>query len=117
MYLDRNYNDTLGLLHEDAYADSQPYDAPGIDKALLEVWVLSPLDLAVSKLSRFSEADRGDIELLARKDLLDSTALRKRAEHALQGYIGNTGPVKASIDVACRLVESLVPKRHKSKLK
>lgn len=110
MYLDRNYNDTLGLLHEDAYVDSRPYDIPGIDKAVLEVRVLAPVDLAVSKLSRFSDADRADIELLARKRLIHAPALRARAEHALQGYVGNTAPVRTSIDIACRLVESLTPK-------
>jgi hypothetical protein len=110
MYLDRNYNDTLGLLHEDAYTDSQPCDVPGIDKALVEVRVLTPVDLAVSKLSRFSDEDREDIEILARKGLIDSAALRERAEHALQAYIGNTDSVKTSIDIACRLVESLAPK-------
>ena len=110
MYLDRNYNDTLGLLHEDAYADSRPYDIPGIDKAVVDVRVLSPVDLAVSKLSRFSDADRADIELLARKRLIDAPALRARTEQALQGYVGNTAPVRTSIDIACRLVEALAPK-------
>ena len=110
MYLDRNYNDTLGLLHEDAYADSRPYDIPGIDKAVVDVRVLSPVDLAVSKLSRFSDADRADIELLARKRLIHAPALRARTEHALQGYVGNTAPVRTSIDIACRLVEALAPK-------
>lgn len=109
MYLDRNYNDTLGLLHEDAYTDSKPYDVPGVDKAVVEVRVLSPVDLAVSKLSRFSDADRADIELLARKGLIHAPALRARAEHALQGYVGNTAPVRTSIDIACRLVEALTP--------
>jgi hypothetical protein len=83
---------------------------PGIDKALVEVRVLTPVDLAVSKLSRFSDEDREDIEILARKGLIDSAALRERAEHALQAYIGNTDSVKTSIDIACRLVESLAPK-------
>ena len=110
MYLDRNYNDTLGLLHEHAYADSRPYEIPGIDKAVVDVQVLSPVDLAVSKLSRFSDADRADIELLARKRLIDAPALRARTEQALQGYVGNTAPVRTSIDIACRLVEALAPK-------
>ena len=29
LYLDRNYNDTLGLLHKDAYDDSGPVDVAG----------------------------------------------------------------------------------------
>ena len=111
---DRNYNDTLGLLHEDAYKDSQLHGMPGIDKALLEVRVLSPVDLAVSKLSRFSDEDREDIEVLARKGLIEASASRQRAEHALQAHVGNTDSVKTSIDIACRLVESLAPKRNKA---
>lgn len=107
MYLDRNYNDTLGLLHERAYDDCKPVDIPGIDKGLVEVRVLSPVDLAVSKLARFTDQDRRDIELLAKRRLIDSRSLRERAIEALQGYVGNATPVLASIDIACRLIDSL----------
>jgi hypothetical protein len=55
LYLDRNYNDTLGLLHEDAYEDSRPVKIPGVDKRLIDVRVLSPVDLAVTKLSRLAK--------------------------------------------------------------
>jgi hypothetical protein len=111
MYLDRNYNDTLGLLHEKAYDDSKPIDIPGIDRSLMEVRVLSPVDLAVSKLARFTDQDRQDIELLAKKGLIDSAAVRKRAEEALRGYVGNVTSVRTSIDIACRLIDSLLRKK------
>jgi hypothetical protein len=117
MYLDRTYNDTLGLLHEDAYTDSQLYEKPGIDKRLIEVRVLAPLDLAVSKLGRFSDQDREDIELLAKKGLIDSSGLRARAEDALQGCVGDTGPVRTSIDIACRLVDAFAPNSSQEKRK
>ena len=55
LYFDRNYNDTLGLLHEDAHADSQRVELSGIDAKVVEVRVLTPLDLAVSKLARSSD--------------------------------------------------------------
>jgi hypothetical protein len=106
LYLDRNYNDTLGLLHEDAHKDSQAVAFPGIDKKLIDVRVLAPTDLAVSKLSRFADQDREDILLLARKGLIDSASLRKRAEEALGGYVGDLSSVRNSIDIACRLIES-----------
>lgn len=109
MYLDRNYNDTLGLMHENAYGDSEPVEVPGIDKNLLEVRVLSPVDLAASKLARFTDQDRQDIELLVKRGLIDSAAVRARAERALQGYAGDTTPVRTSIDIACRLIDSLHP--------
>jgi hypothetical protein len=117
MYLDRNYNDTLGLRHEDAYDDSRPVDIPGVDKKLLDVRVLSPLDLAVTKLARFADQDREDVQLLAREGLIESAALRRRAEEALGGYVGNPESVRTSIEVACRLVdaERRAPARSRGK--
>lgn len=109
LYLDRNYNDTLGLLHEDAHEDARPIDIPGIDKKLIDVRVLAPIDLAVSKLSRFADQDREDILLLAREGLIDSASLRKRAEQALTGYVGDLTSVRNSIEIACRLIESAQP--------
>ncbi|MCC6194411.1 MAG: hypothetical protein IT518_08090 [Burkholderiales bacterium] len=110
LYLDRNYNDTLGLLHEDAYDETGPVDVPGIDRKVLDVRVLAPVDLAVSKLARFTDQDRRDIELLAKRDLIEAESLRLRAEQALQGYVGNISSVKMSIDIACRLVEAVKPR-------
>ncbi len=113
LYLDRNYNDTLGLLHEDAYDDSQPLKIPGVDKKLIDVRVLSPLDLAVTKLSRFADQDREDIELLAKRGLIDSASVRERAQEALGGYVGEVGSVRSSIDVACRLIDTVRPQRKR----
>ena len=71
-----------------------------------QVRVLAPLDLAVSKLSRFSDLDREDIETLAREKKIDAKSLRKRAEEALGGYVGDTATLKTTIDLACRLVDA-----------
>ena len=109
LYLDRNYNDTLGLLHENAHKDARPVDVPGIDKQLIDVRVLAPIDLAVSKLSRFADQDREDILLLAKEGFIDAAALRKRAEQALAGYVGDLGSVRNSVAIACRLIESVPP--------
>jgi len=111
MYLDRNYNDTLGLMHEDAYVDSEELDVPGIDRAVLEPRVLAPLDLAVAKLARFGDGDRDDIQTLAKRGLIDSASLRKRAQEALGGHVGNLKSIRTSLDIACRLVDSLRTKR------
>ncbi len=102
LYLDRNYNDTLGVLHEDAYDDANAISLPGVDAAILDVRLLSPLDLAVSKLGRFSSQDREDIQTLARSGLINADALRQRAEEALGGYIGNLDHLRGSIDIACK---------------
>lgn len=111
LYLDRNYNDTLGLMHESAHADSEPLELPDTDPRILEVRVLSPLDLAVSKLSRFDDRDREDIEVLAREKLIDPETLRKRAEEAMAGYVGNLDTLRTSIDLACKMVKD-VQRRH-----
>jgi hypothetical protein len=115
LFFDRQHNDTLGLLHDDAYDDSLPLQLDGIDSAVLAVRLLSPLDLAVSKLGRFSEQDRNDIVALARLKLVDSRRLRARAQAALAGYVGDIKRVAGSIDIACRILDDLerAPKRHK----
>jgi hypothetical protein len=107
LYLDRNYNDSLGLMHEDAYEDSERLELPGADPAIVELRVLAPLDLAVSKLARFGDADREDIEILAREKLIDAGSLRQRAEEALKGYVGDLAAVRTSIELACNLVAAV----------
>lgn len=109
IYLDRNYNDTLGLMHEDAEDDSVSITIKGIDKNILDVRVLSPLDLAVSKLSRFSDEDREDIISLAKIRLIDAKSLRSRAESALTAYVGNVDAVSNTIKTTCHIVESINP--------
>lgn len=107
LYFDRQYNDTLGLMHEDANDDSIPLTLEGIDSNVLDVRLLSALDLAVSKIGRFSSQDRDDITTLARRKLIGSAQLRKRAEDALGGYVGETTRVQGSIELAVRVVADI----------
>lgn len=111
LYFDRQYNDTLGLMHEDAYVDSLQLRLPGIDPRVLDVRILTPLDLAVSKLGRFSEQDRADIAALARRGLIDAKSLELRATEALGGYVGDTSRLHGSIASAKKLIAANKPKR------
>lgn len=104
LYFDTQYNDSFALLHQHAYDDALPLSLKGVDARRLVVKLLTPLDLAVSKLSRFSEQDQLDIRTLAREGLIDATKLRSRAVAALPDYVGNLDRIKTSIDIACRLV-------------
>lgn len=104
LYFDTQYNTTYALLHEDAEADAYPIRIEGVDPRRLDVRLLTPLDLAVSKLSRFEAHDREDILALARLRLIDAKSLRKRAEEALPGYVGDVERVRNSINIACKLV-------------
>ena len=105
LYFDRQYNDTFALMHEKAGEDSRPLALPGIDAAILDVRLLAPVDLAVSKISRFAEHDQQDIAALARQGLIDAESVRQRAEEALKGYVGEHRRVKTSIRLACDLID------------
>lgn len=107
LYFDRQYNDTFGLAHQDAQDDSVQLSIEGIDAAILEVRLLSALDLAVSKLGRFSGQDREDIASLARHKLISSVEVRRRGEEALAGYVGDTTRVQGSIELAVRIIAEL----------
>jgi hypothetical protein len=104
LYFDTQYNDSFALLHDHAYEDAVPISLPRVDARRLEVRLVAPLDLAVSKLSRFSEQDKLDILALSRAGLIDAAALRRRANEALPDYIGDLNRIKSSIDIACRLI-------------
>ncbi len=104
LYFDRQYNDTLGLMHEDACDDSLPLTLDGIDSRVLDVRVLTPLDLAVSKLGRFSEQDRSDIAALARRGLVNASSIEARALEALRGYVGDTRRLQSNITSAAKIV-------------
>ena len=105
LYFDTQYNDSFALLHERAYDEALPITLPGVDARRLDVRLLTPLDLAVSKLARLSEQDRLDILALTRAGLISAKALRRRASQALPDYVGNLERIRNSIDIVCRLVE------------
>lgn len=107
LYFDRQYNATFALIHEDAHQDSVPLSLQGIDTTVLDVRLLTALDLAVSKISRLSSQDREDIAALARHGLIRSRALRRRAEEALGGYVGNLDVLRKSIELAFHIVEDV----------
>jgi hypothetical protein len=108
LYFDRQYNDTLGLMHEDAHEDSVPLVLDGVDPGVIDVRLLSPLDLAVSKIGRLADQDRDDIALLVRRNLVRSEKLRRRAEEAAAGYVGDLERLQNSIDIAVRIAEDVV---------
>jgi hypothetical protein len=113
LYFDRQYNDTFTLMHEDAHDDSVPLTLKEIDASILDVRLLSALDLAVSKISRFASQDRDDITALAKHGLIKSAALRRRALEALENYVGDLDILKASIDLACRILEDVEQRKSR----
>lgn len=113
LYFDRQYNDTLGLLHENAYEDSVALEIEGIDRSLIDLRVLSPTDLAVSKIARMAPNDREDISSLAAAGLLDADVVRRRADEALAGYVGDPRMVRIAIDEAGEIIRAAAPRKRK----
>jgi hypothetical protein len=109
LHYDMQYNESFALLHEDVHDDTVPIPVPGVDAGRLEVRLFSPVDLAVSKLSRFAAHDQEDIVALARAGLIDEHALRKRAQEAIPGYVGDVPRLERSLEIACRKVRSIEP--------
>lgn len=85
IYFDTNYNSSFALMHEDYTQDAVPVDL-GLSK--LRVHLLSPVDLAVSKIARLADNDKEDIAALVRLGLTSSAEIEKRANEALAGFVG-----------------------------
>jgi hypothetical protein len=106
LYLDNNYNPTFGLLHENHDRDAVEWTGIGNEKRKIHLYVLSPVDLAVTKISRYSKQDREDILALASAGLFSADQLRNRAIEALGDYIGDRAPVMTSIELICRQISA-----------
>lgn len=103
LYLDTNYNPTFALMHEDYQLDAQAID---IGTRMLRLHILSPVDLAVSKLSRFAANDQEDIATLVRAGLTGGERISSRAREALSGYVGNTSTLLSHLEAAVRLAKA-----------
>ena len=114
LYLDRQYSDMLALIHEDAYRDSEPLGLPGLEPEVLDVRLLTPTDLAVTKIGRLTSQDRDDIAALARRGLVRSASLRTRAEEAVGNFVGDTSRLRGNIETACRIVADVESRSTKS---
>ena len=99
---DSNYFAELALMHPDAMADAVALDEQRVPS--LRVCALSPVDLAVSKIARFTDQDRGDITALAEAGLLTAEALEQRAEEALAYCIGDLRWVRLFLAQAVEIV-------------
>ncbi len=101
IYFDHNYNTSFALLHEDFEENTLEWPGIGNEGRFVQLRVLAPLDLAVSKLARFSEQDREDIVALAREKHFSAGQLRRHVAEALQNYIGDKRPLSISLDLVC----------------
>ena len=106
LYFDASYNDTFALMHPDHQENADEWPGIGNENRILHLYVLTPVDLAVSKMARFSEQDREDILDLARLKTFTADGLRAHAAEALDYYVGDTSRVRQSIELICHEISS-----------
>lgn len=104
IYLDTNYNPTFALMHEDYQVDARAID---IGTTMLRLHILSPVDLAVSKISRFAWNDQEDIAALVRAGLTDGASISSRAREALAGYVGNASTLLGHLDAVLQIAKTI----------
>lgn len=104
LVLDRTYTIDIGLRHPDCFDDA--IHLLDSRNGRLRLHILSPLDLAVTKVGRFQDHDRDDISLLARAGLIEATAFDRRAHEALDDLATDPSPVKLNIEEASELIRN-----------
>lgn len=107
IYLDTNYNSTFALMHEDYLDDAIPVDM-GLKH--LRIHVLSPVDLAVSKIARFADNDKEDIQALVERGLTTADEIAHRATSALAGYVGGQAMLLHNLRDAVQLARTVEAK-------
>lgn len=107
IYFDHNYNTSFALLHDDFECDSREWVGIGNEGRKVELRVLSPLDLALSKIDRLSPRDREDILALASERCFTDRQLRTRALEAVANFIGNKDTLLGSLELICQEVGRL----------
>jgi hypothetical protein len=104
LYLDSNYNSTFALMHENYQQDAIPVP---IGTDLVHVFVLSPVDLIVSKIARLNGPDREDIAGIISGLHIPAEAIETRAEEALAGYVGNVDYLRMNLREVLNLARQL----------
>ena len=98
--MDGNFADVFGSFPPDWEKRSQ--EAHRFDNIVLHV--IDPVDLAVSKVARFSERDRNDIRALAELGLINPDVFARRADEALSCYVGDLTFVRHNLADAMEIV-------------
>lgn len=104
VHLDTNYNPTFALMHENYIEDALPVDL-GID--MIQLHVLSPVDLAASKIARFSDNDKEDIAALVRLKLTTANEIEQRANEAVGGFVGGVNMLRLNVRDAVALARRM----------
>ncbi|MEO7497251.1 MAG: DUF6036 family nucleotidyltransferase [Massilia sp.] len=94
LYVDPTYNSTFSLMHED-YLEDAIRSPLGTEH--IEVYVLSPVDLIVSKIARYQGPDPQDVESLIATFGISAEEIETRAEEALLNFVGNVDYLRMNL--------------------
>ena len=102
--LDGSYSIDIGLRHPDCFEEAEYFLSS--KNGRIRLYLLNPLDLAVTKTGRYQDHDRTDIALLAGAGLVDADRFRQRATEALDYLATDPALVQINIDEAVELIET-----------
>ena len=111
IYLDKNYNASFALMHEDYQHDSVPVNLGRLQH--VAVRVLQPVDLAVSKIARLANNDREDIASLVRLGLTNADEIEQRATAAIAGFVGGRSSLLLNLKDALSLARNIQTDRDR----
>jgi len=122
VYFDMNYSTSFALMHPDFEKDAYRVEGNEFQDPKIELHIIAPVDLALSKIARLEENDKEDIAALARHNMIDPTSLEHRAAIAMDYYIGDQSTLrlnlKEAVDIALtakmKSNESVKTIRHES---
>lgn len=97
VYFDMQYNTTFAVLHPAHEEDALIVEGTEFKVKNICLKILTPVDLAVSKIARFTGKDREDIRQLALHQSLNVLEVEERTTEALDYYIGNTTMLKLNL--------------------
>lgn len=94
LYIDPTYNSTFSLMHED-YREDAVRSPLGTEH--IEVYVLNPVDLIVSKIARYAGPDPQDVQSLIARFGISAEEIEIRAEEALVSFVGNVDYLRMNL--------------------
>jgi hypothetical protein len=109
LHFDHQYTPSFGLLHENFDKRAVPLVAN--QRGRLRLFVLHPVDLALSKVVRFEEHDRRDIAALARLGAFDGSAFMRLGEECVKTMIGNQAFARLNLKEAGDMVAHAAPRK------
>ena len=112
VHLDTNYNTTFAVMHEDYEQDAIAVELTDFVGKNIKLFLLSPVDLAVSKIARLEGPDRGDIAALAEARLISSKDVAQRAEEAISYYVGSLDRVRGNLRETLKIIEDTQRELH-----